>query len=79
MATAATRNILRIPGRLCVGPTDLTTAFPHGGTALGVTRALEFRFGYRTYNATAEEFGGVTTRAYYTGAQYPEYKGYGLR
>jgi hypothetical protein len=67
MATAATRNILRIPGRLCADPTDLTLAFPHGGTALGIARDMEFRFGYKTSVATAEEWGGVVNKVFYTG------------
>jgi len=67
VATPAARNILRVPGRLCVAPTDLTADFPHGGTALGVTRDMEFRFGYRTSIATAEEWGGVPNRIFYEG------------
>jgi hypothetical protein len=35
----------------------LTTAFPHGGTALGITRDAEFRFNHRHHIVTAEEWG----------------------
>lgn len=35
MATPTVSNIYRIKGRLSVAPTDLTLAYPHGGTALG--------------------------------------------
>lgn len=36
VASPDPRNILgHVPGRICVSPTDLTTAYPHGGTDLG--------------------------------------------
>ncbi len=36
VAGADPRNVLgTVPGRLCVGATDLTAAYPHGGTDLG--------------------------------------------
>lgn len=59
MATASATRILRVTGRLCANPTDLSTAFPHGGTALGMVRDAEFRFGERTYEVKAEEWGGI--------------------
>lgn len=67
MATANVRNIIRLPGRICYGATNLNAAFPHGGTALGICRDMVFNFGYKTDVATAEEFGGVVTKAYYAG------------
>lgn len=36
MATEDLGKVLRNPGRLCFGPTDLSAAYPHGGTALGL-------------------------------------------
>jgi hypothetical protein len=59
MSTATTRKVLRLPGRLCAGPTDLTTAFPHGGVALGITRDAEFRFNIDKHIITAEEWGNI--------------------
>jgi hypothetical protein len=52
------RDISKIPGKLCVNPTDLSTAFPHGGTGLGVVRNIVFRPGFEYRDVTAEEFGG---------------------
>lgn len=59
MSVAVTRKVLRIPGRLCADPSDLTAAFPHGGTALGITRDAEFRFGASKHVITAEEWGNI--------------------
>jgi hypothetical protein len=67
MATANVRNIIRAKGRLCYGATNLTTAFPHGGTALGLCRDMVFHFGMKTALNTAEEWGGVVSKVYYTG------------
>ncbi len=68
MSTASTRGILRIPGRLCYGASlDLTAAFPHGGTAIGMCRDIVFHPGVKTLTDEAEEFGGVVTKAYFAG------------
>lgn len=67
MATANIGDVLKLPGRLCANPTDLSLAFPHGGTALGLTRAAEFRFGIQTSLVTAEEWGQQPVEAVYTG------------
>lgn len=59
MATADLGKVIRgMTGYLCSGPTDLTLPFPHGGTALGEVRDMEFRWGIRTRFVTAEEYGG---------------------
>lgn len=57
MATADIKNIVRLRGRLVKDPTNLSTAFPHGGTALGLARDMVFRFGFKTTFVHAEEFG----------------------
>jgi len=67
MATPNVQNIIRIPGRLCYNPTDLTLDYPHGGVALGVVRDMVFHFGAKTTLTTGEEWGGVVTRAWYSG------------
>jgi len=67
MATGNVRNILRLRGRLCYGATNLTTDYPHGGTALGLVRDMIFNFGAKTTLSTAEEWGGVVSKAFYTG------------
>jgi hypothetical protein len=54
-------------GFLCIAPTDLTAAFPHGGTALGEVMDAEFRWGFRTSDITAEEYGGQVVGKTYSG------------
>lgn len=49
---------LRVPGRLVADPTNVATAFPHGGTSLGLVRAISFRPGYLTEGLPFEEYGG---------------------
>ena len=60
---------MRIAGRLCVDPTDIgdTAEFPYGGTALGITRGAEFRFGIKSSIVTAEEWGGQAVESVYGG------------
>lgn len=58
MTTFNPADISKFPGKLCVNPTDLSTAFPHGGTGLGVVRSIIFRPEFRYEDITAEEFGG---------------------
>jgi len=36
------QQILRSPGRLCVNPTNLATAWPHGGTGIGAVGTQQF-------------------------------------
>lgn len=40
MAAADLASILNNPGRLCHTPTSTSTAFPHGGTAIGATKEV---------------------------------------
>lgn len=40
MAASDLASVLNNPGRLCHTPTSLSSAFPHGGTALGTTREV---------------------------------------
>jgi hypothetical protein len=58
MALANSGDVLRVGGRLCSGPTDLSAAFPHGGTALGMVSEVLFRPNLKRAEITAEEFGG---------------------
>ena len=54
------RHITRIPGRMCINPTDIQgTDFPHGGTALGLLRSKAVRRTTEQYTITAEELGGA--------------------
>ena len=58
MALADAGKVLRVGGRLCINPTNLATAFPHGGTALGMISEAVFQPGLKRYEVTAEEYGG---------------------
>jgi hypothetical protein len=58
MGTIDVRAVRHVPGRLAFGCTDLTAAWPHGGTGLGVVHGLILtRYG-TAYPATAEAFAG---------------------
>jgi hypothetical protein len=50
-------QIVRGPGRLAVGPTNLATAWPHGGTGLGTVADVYFEPGHRIEWVNAEDFG----------------------
>ncbi len=67
MATRDVRNVLRVPGRLIMNPTDLSIDAPHGGTELGLVRDAEFRLGIKTSVVTAEEFGVQPIEYVYAG------------
>jgi hypothetical protein len=43
VATPNVRDLLFIPGRLSVNPSNLNSAYPHGGTGLGLTRGLAIK------------------------------------
>lgn len=58
MSTGDVRNVFRVPGRLSFGATNLATAYPHGGTAIGIVGAKVLRPAIAQYVVTAEEFGG---------------------
>ena len=58
---------LRAPGRLSYGATSLATAYPHGGTALGLTRQVAVKQFGRYADITAEEFGSEVVDRLWTG------------
>jgi len=64
MSAPVAQHIDHVPGYLCADPTDLSAAFPHGGTALGVCRDQRFRPGTRHFPVVAEEFGQVVEGVY---------------
>lgn len=57
MATVDARKVLRAPGRLAYGCTNLALAWPHGGTGLGNVRGIVLRYARTDFRVTAEEFG----------------------
>lgn len=68
MSAANPVNIARVPGRLVLSPTDLSAAFPHGGTKLGTTRDNEFRPRAVYHEEEAEEW-ATTSRVFYCGTK----------
>lgn len=52
-------RFMHIEGRLCVDPTDLSEAFPHGGTALGICQEKALRWGPITRRVRDEASGQV--------------------
>jgi hypothetical protein len=53
-----TRKVLRVPGRFAYGCTDLTLAWPHGGTGLGVVKQVAWTERGAPYPLTLEAMGG---------------------
>lgn len=60
MGSPDPRSVMRVVGALCANPTDLTVAFPHGGTALGLVTDVVFKPNLRRQELRAEEFGNET-------------------
>ena len=67
MASSDTRKILKGTHRLILTPTNLSAAFPYGGTEIGIARNMEFRWGARGHTERAEEHGGQAHRRLWTG------------
>ena len=63
MALPDTTKVFRVPGRLAINPTNLATAFPHGGTAIGASSQIRIVTGIEEARVTAEEFGGQAVEA----------------
>jgi len=71
MAAGDVRKVLRSPGRLAYGCTDLTTAWPHGGTGLGATKGLVMMPLHELpFVVTAFEYGGRPVESYRAGEFY---------
>lgn len=51
-------QVFRVPGRLSVGPTDLSAAWPHGGTGLGTVSEIVISPAVQYAIVTGDEFGG---------------------
>ncbi len=57
MGTADATKVYRVPGKLAINPTNLGAAFPHGGTALGVSTRVRIEMTRPQIMIKAEEFG----------------------
>ncbi len=68
MAVPTPESIMRLKGRFVKDPSDLTAAFPYGGTALGVIGAARFLPGVKSAPLPAEEFGNVIAEVVTTGS-----------
>lgn len=42
MVAGTAASIIRAPGRIVIGPTDLSTVYPYGGTQIGLAKEVEF-------------------------------------
>ena len=70
MAAPDVRNALRVNGRLCWGPTDLSGTYPFGGTALGGVLGTALKIRSTSYVIRAEELGGRPVDAIALGEEY---------
>ena len=57
MGSSSPPTVIRAPGRLVMAPTDLSIAFPYGGTELGSVRMVTWQKYAVDFALTAEEFG----------------------
>lgn len=60
MASPDINAVLHVPGRLCVNPTSLATAWPHGGTGLGLVGDVVVKPGQASEHLHEESFGVET-------------------
>ncbi len=70
MADADITQVLRVPGRFCSAPTNLSAAFPHGGTALGIIHHAAARRIGRYDFVRAHEFAGEVVEVVEGGADW---------
>lgn len=59
MATADLNQCLQAPGRLVINPTDLSAAYPYGGTELGAVHQIGVRRTAGSFDVIASEYGGA--------------------
>lgn len=57
MSLRDVKSIVKNRGRLCIDPSDLSVAFPHGGTALGTVKNIAVADGHEYFDIEAEEMG----------------------
>lgn len=67
MASPDPMSALWVPGRLSVNPSNLSNAWPHGGTGLGLVQAARWMRQLRKEAIPAEELGGAPQDVAYLG------------
>ena len=70
MAAADLTKVLRTPGKLALGATNLATAYPHGGTAIGVVDIVHVAPTMVTVPIREEAFGAEVIDYLYLGESY---------
>ncbi len=71
MGVPDVRKALRVNGRLCWDPTDVTTGtYPFGGVGLGVATGKAHRIRSEHHVVRAEEWAGAAVDAVYTGEEH---------
>lgn len=60
MAPGKSSRTIRASGRLVVGPTDLSTAYPYGGTEVGRTQLVVVQSHGEFYRVEGEGIGKAT-------------------
>jgi len=70
MAAPDVTKVQGATGRLVWNPSNLSSAFPHGGTALGLASEVRLTPIQRSFVATAEEYGGATVEEYDMGRDW---------
>jgi hypothetical protein len=70
VASPDLNTVLNAPGRLCWNPTNLATAFPHGGTALGATHKTMLSRADRRTEIRDEAFGAEVSDVVWCGENW---------
>ena len=70
MAAPTETNVYRAAGQLCINPTNLGVAFPHGGTSLGLVSEARLRSATRSFTVRAEEYGSEVTEEIHLGRDW---------
>lgn len=60
MAAGSISRVIRAPGRLVVGPTDLAAAYPYGGTEVGKTKFVSVQPVRGLFRVESEGLGDAT-------------------
>lgn len=59
MASGSSSRIIRSPGKIVVGPTNLSTAYPYGGIEIGQARVVTLSISGVDYRVQSEGIGNI--------------------